>query len=81
MNQRYILFQRAGVFYCEDRQTGKQCSLRTRDKAEGITLLHARNETVRQPACWETTQPDHFNQMSRAGKKTADGLMFWRLKK
>jgi hypothetical protein len=49
MNQRYILFQRAGVYYCEDRQTGKQSSLRTRDKAEAITLLHARNETARQP--------------------------------
>jgi len=49
MNQRFILFRRAGVFYCEDRSTCKQISLRTRDKNEALTLLHAKNESVRQP--------------------------------
>src|SRR6185436_10546178 len=49
MNQRFILFQRAGVFYYEDRQTRKQTSLRTRDEAEALTLLHAKNESARQP--------------------------------
>lgn len=49
MNQRYILFRRAGVYYCEDTQTRKQTSLRTKDKAEAQTLLHARNEAFRQP--------------------------------
>jgi len=49
MNQRFILFQRAGVFYYEDRQTRKQISLRTRDRAEALTLLHAKNESARQP--------------------------------
>jgi hypothetical protein len=49
MNQRFVLFRRAGVFYCEDRTTRKQTSLRTRDKQEALTLLHARNESVRQP--------------------------------
>src|SRR5262245_52831515 len=50
MNQRYILFRRTGgVFYCEDRTTRKQFSLRTRDKEEAQRLLHARNEAVRQP--------------------------------
>jgi len=49
MNQRYILFRRAGVFYYEDTTTGKQLSLRTKDQAEAQTLLHAKNESVRQP--------------------------------
>ncbi len=49
MNQRFILFLRAGVFYYEDRESGKQLSLRTRDRAEALTLLHAKNESARQP--------------------------------
>ena len=49
MNQRFILFRRAGVFYCEDTTTGKQISLRTKDPAEAQTLLHAKNESFRQP--------------------------------
>ena len=49
MNQRYIMFQRAGVFYCEDTTTGKQLSLRTKNEAEALTLLHTKNESVRQP--------------------------------
>lgn len=49
MNQRFILFQRSGVYYCEDRETRKQISLRTRDRAEALTLLQAKNESARQP--------------------------------
>jgi len=49
MNQRFIMFRRAGVFYYEDTTTGKQLSLRTKDQAEATTLLHAKNESVRQP--------------------------------
>jgi integrase len=49
MNQRFILFRRAGVFYCEDTTTGKQTSLRTKDQSEALILLHAKNESVRQP--------------------------------
>jgi len=49
MNQRFILFNRAGVFYYEDRESGKQLSLRTRERAEALTLLHAKNESARQP--------------------------------
>jgi hypothetical protein len=49
MNQRFILFRRGGVYYSEDTTTGKQLSLRTRDEAEARTLLHAKNESVRQP--------------------------------
>ena len=37
------------MFYCEDRTTRKQTSLRTRDKHAALTLLHAKNESVRQP--------------------------------
>ena len=49
MNQRFILFRRTGVFYCEDTTTGKQTSLRTKDQSEALTLLHAKNESMRQP--------------------------------
>lgn len=49
MKQRYILFRRGGVFYCEDTDTRKQVSLRTKDEGEALTLLHAKNESVRQP--------------------------------
>lgn len=51
MKHRYRLFRRGwGTYYCEDRQTGKQETLRTRDKAEAYRLVTARNETEQQPA-------------------------------
>jgi integrase len=50
MNQRFILFRRAGIYYCEDTTTRKQTSLQTRDRHEALALLHAKNESVRQPA-------------------------------
>src|ERR1039458_5173874 len=49
MKQRFILFRRAGVFYYEDTTTGQQISLRTKDEAEALTLLHSKNESFRQP--------------------------------
>jgi integrase len=49
MKQRFILFLRAGVYYSEDTVTRKQHSLRTRDEAEALTLLHSKNEAHRQP--------------------------------
>jgi hypothetical protein len=49
MNQQFILFRRAGVYYCEDTTTGKQLSLRTKDEGEAKTLLNAKNESFRQP--------------------------------
>jgi hypothetical protein len=49
MKQRFTLFRRGSVFYCEDTENRKQVSLRTKDKAEAQTLLHAKNESVRQP--------------------------------
>jgi len=50
MKHRFRMFQRSGVFYCEDTTTGKQTSLRTRAKADAVRLLHVKNEAVHQPA-------------------------------
>ncbi|HZM03540.1 MAG TPA: tyrosine-type recombinase/integrase [Candidatus Saccharimonadales bacterium] len=49
MKQRFVLFRRAGVYYSEDTSTRKQISLRTKDEAEALTLLHSKNEAHRQP--------------------------------
>ena len=49
MKQRFTLFRRSKVFYCEDTTTGQQISLRTKDECEARTLLHSRNEAFRQP--------------------------------
>jgi integrase len=49
MKPRFILFKRAGVYYSEDTATRKQTSLRTKDEAEALTLLHSKNEAHRQP--------------------------------
>jgi len=50
MKQRFILFRRGEVYYCEDTTTRKQISLRTKDLAEAQRLLQAKNEAVRQPS-------------------------------
>lgn len=49
MKPRFTLFRRAGIYYCEDTNTHKQSSLKTRNKAEALTLLNAKNEAFRQP--------------------------------
>jgi hypothetical protein len=49
MKTRFILFRRAGVYYCEDTTTGKQSSLRTKNEADALVILNARNESFRQP--------------------------------
>ena len=49
MKTRFILFKRAGVYYSEDTFTRKQHSLRTKDEAEALTLLHSKNAAHRQP--------------------------------
>lgn len=49
MKSRFILFNRAGVYYGEDTVTRKQHSLRTKDEAEAIVPLNAKNESFRQP--------------------------------
>jgi hypothetical protein len=49
MKSRFIMFKRAGVYYSEDTTTHKQISLRTKNEAEALTLLHSKNEAYRQP--------------------------------
>jgi hypothetical protein len=50
MKPRFIMFRREnGVYYSEDTVTRKQHSLRTKDESEAQTLLHAKNESFRQP--------------------------------
>jgi hypothetical protein len=49
MKTKYTLFQRGGIYYSQDSATGKQKSLRTRDEAEALSLLNAKNEAQRQP--------------------------------
>ncbi len=50
MKSRFIIYRRSnGTFYCEDTVTRKQASLKTKDEAEAVTLLHSRNEAFRQP--------------------------------
>ena len=48
MNTKYTLFRRTGIFYSQDSATGQQKSLRTRDEAEALQLINARNEAHRQ---------------------------------
>ena len=50
MKQRFILYRRSNrTYYAEDTVTRKQTSLKTKDKAEALTLLHSKNEAFRQP--------------------------------
>ena len=51
MKLRYRLFQRSnGIFFIEDRVTGKQASLQTRDKIAAQRIFNAKNESHQQPA-------------------------------
>jgi hypothetical protein len=43
------MFRRASVFYCQDRETGQQESLRTKDEGEARLLVHSKNGAFRQP--------------------------------
>jgi hypothetical protein len=50
MNQTYRLFLRPnGVFYSQECETGKQHSLKTKNKAEAVRLLNAKNEAAQNP--------------------------------
>ena len=49
MKTKYTLFRRNGIDYSQDTATGQQKSLRTRDEAEALELIHAGNEAHRQP--------------------------------
>ena len=51
MKQRYRVFLRPwGVYYYEDLTTGKQGTLKTRDKDEAYRLVAAKNENEEAPA-------------------------------
>ena len=51
MKRHFIIYRRklGGMFYIEDTQSGKQESLGTKDRAEAVSILNARNEAARQP--------------------------------
>jgi len=75
MKSRFIMFNRAGVFYSEDTTTGKQHSLRTKDEAEALALLHSKNEAHRQPVlnlhvARAYHAPDELSQLQREGIRT-----------
>jgi len=51
MKRRFILYRRkrGGMFYLEDTESKKQESLHTRNRADAVSVLNARNESTRQP--------------------------------
>ncbi len=49
MQTRFTIFKRGGVYYSEDRQTGQQKSLKTRDEAEAQRIIQAKNDAVSLP--------------------------------
>lgn len=49
MRERFRMFRRGYVYYCQDNVTGKQESLRTSDEKSARRLFNAKNETCRQP--------------------------------
>jgi len=50
MKLRYRLFRRSnGMYFCEDRESGTQQSLRTKDKTEAVRLINAKNEAEAGP--------------------------------
>jgi hypothetical protein len=51
MKQRYSVFLRPwGVYYYQDNTSGKQETLKTRDKDEAFRLVAAKNENEDAPA-------------------------------
>src|ERR1051326_9050268 len=48
---RYRMYRnaRTGIFFTQDNETGRQSSLRTRNRTEATRLLNAKNEAHRQP--------------------------------
>ncbi len=47
---RYRMFRRGRIFYWQDNQTGKQGTLRTKDRHIATKLLHQKNQSHEQPA-------------------------------
>jgi integrase len=51
MKQRFGIIRRPwGAYYLKDKETGKQTTLKTKDKNEALRILSARNEAELQPA-------------------------------
>lgn len=42
MKAKFRMFRRGNVFWCQDNVTGKQETLRTKDRETALRLLHAR---------------------------------------
>ena len=49
MQNRFTMFRRGTMFYCEDRTTGQQKSLLTKDETEASKIVQAKNDAVNQP--------------------------------
>jgi len=49
VKKRYRMFLRGTVYWIQDNETGKQESLRTKDRTEAERLFNAKNEAHRQP--------------------------------
>jgi hypothetical protein len=59
--------RRNGIFFIEDRTTGRQQSLQTKEKEEAKRVLHAKNEAEYQP---------HLNlQIARAYLMASDPVV------
>src|SRR5436309_7824546 len=49
VKKKYRMFLRGTVYWIQDNATGKQETLRTKDRTEAERLLNAKNEAHRQP--------------------------------
>jgi len=49
MQNRFTMFRRGTTFYCEDRTTGQQKSLQTKNETEARKIIQAKNDAVNQP--------------------------------
>jgi hypothetical protein len=47
--QRYRLYRRNGTYYTHETETGKQLSLRTKNREEAAAMVAARNQAAAQP--------------------------------
>ena len=73
MKPKFRLFRRGGVFWCHDSETGRQKSLRTKNRAVATRLLNGNNEAHAVPLV--------NLQMARAYMMAADpaaGTRTWR---
>lgn len=49
MKAKFRMFLRGNVFWCQDNETRRQESLKTKDRQEALTILNAKNEAHREP--------------------------------